>query len=327
MLRPTMSYLETTRDFYRRAAVTPDPGLCCTTSPTWTLPDLQVPPCMLEMSYGCGTTVHPRDLNGSPSVAYVGIGGGMELLQFAYFSRRPGAVTGIEPVAEMREAAIANLREAARTNAWFREDFVRIVPGDALSLPLADGAVDVTAQNCLFNIFRNDDLATALGEMHRILRRHGRFVLSDPIAPSELPAHLRDDERLRAMCLSGAITYERYVAMVVEAGFGTVEVRARRPYRVLDPARFGVARPILLESVEVAAIKDPLPADGPCVFTGRTAIYFGADAVFDDGTGHLMTRDAPLAVCDKTAANLERLGRRDLLVTPSTWFYDGGGCC
>ena len=69
------------------------------------------------------------------------------------------------------------------------------------------------------------------------------------------------------------MTYERYVAMLVEAGFGTIEVRARRPYRVLDPARYAIAEPILLHSVEVAAIKDPIPDDGPCVFTGRTCVF------------------------------------------------------
>ena len=40
-----------------------------------------------------------------------------------------------------------------------------------------------------------------------------------------------------------------------------------------------------------------------------------------------MTRDMPLAVCDKTAARLSGLARPDLIVTPPTWFYDGGGCC
>lgn len=322
-----MGYLETAKDLYRDAAVTPEPGLCCTTSPAWALPDLVVPARMLEMNYGCGTTVHPRDLVGAPTVVYVGAGGGLELLQFAYFSRRPGAVIGIEPVAEMRAAARANLAEAARTNPWFREEFVDLRDGDALALPLDDAVADVTAQNCLFNIFRHAELARALAEIHRVLRPHGRFVSSDPIAPCELPAHLEDDERLRAMCLSGAITYGRYVDTLVATGFGTIEVRARRPYRVLDPARFGVVRPLLLESIEVAAIKDPIPADGPCVFTGRTAIYFGPEPAFDDGAGHVMTRDAPLAVCDKTAAALERQGAADLLVTPSTWFYDGGGCC
>jgi SAM-dependent methyltransferase len=322
-----MSYLETTKDFYGEAAKAPRPGLCCTTTPKWVLPELIVPQCMDEMNYGCGTTVNPRDLAGSPTVLYVGVGGGLELLQFAYFSRRAAGVVGIDPVARMREACRNNLREAARVNAWFRDEFVDIRDGNALRLPLGDASVDVAAQNCLFNIFEPGDLAIALAEMHRVLRPGGRLVMSDPIAPAPLPAHLVADERLRAMCLSGAATYECYARMIVAAGFGTIEIRARRPYRVLDPKRYGMPETMVLESLELAAIKDPVPDDGPCVFTGRTAIYFGDDEMLDDGAGHVMVKDVPLGVCDKTAGKLERLGRRDLIVTLPTWFYDGGGCC
>jgi SAM-dependent methyltransferase len=321
-----MGYLETTEDFYRQAAETPDEGLCCTTSPVWALPGLEVPEAMLEMNYGCGTTVHPRDLPDAPTVLYVGVGGGLELLQFAYFSRRAGGVIGVDPVAEMREAARRNLAEAEARNPWLRAEYVDLREGNALELGLPDASADVAAQNCLFNIFEERDLERALAETYRVLRPHGRFVLSDPIAPHALPEHLRNDERLRAMCLSGAITYERYMEMLVRAGFGTIEVRARRPYRVLDPERYRVERPILLESVEVAAIKDPIPDDGPCIFTGRTAIWFGKDELFDDGAGHLLRRDLPLSVCDKTAERLRTLSPH-ILVTPSTFFYDGGGCC
>ena len=322
-----MGYLETARDFYRQAAETPDRGLCCTTAPAWSLPELQIPERMHEMNYGCGTTVHPRDLTGTPTVLYVGVGGGMELLQFAYFCRRPEAVIGVEPVAEMREAAGRNLREAALMNRWFREEFVTLRDGNALELNVENESVDVAAQNCLFNIFEEHDLRRALAETYRALRPHGRFVLSDPIAPGPVPEHLRKDERLRAMCLSGAITYERYMELLVQTGFGTIEVRARRPYRVLDPARYRVDEPMLLESIEVAAIKDPIPEDGPCIFTGRTAIYHGSEEAYDDAAGHLLQRDMPLSVCDKTAGKLEDLRRDDILVTPRTWFYDGGGCC
>lgn len=234
---------------------------------------------------------------------------------------------GVDPVERMRTACHENLHEAARVNRWYREEFVDLRDGDALALPLPDGAVDVAAQNCLFNIFEETDLKKALAEMHRVLRPHGRLVMSDPVAPSPLPSHLTKDERLRAMCLSGATTYDHYVAMLVAAQFGTIEIRARRPYRVLDPARYGTKVPMILESVEIAAIKENVPADGPCVFTGRTAIYFGADPSFDDRAGHVMERDMPLSVCDKTAARLSGLGRTDIMVTPSTWFYDGGGCC
>ena len=33
-----MSYLDTTHDVYKEAALTPDVGLCCTTNPIWELP-------------------------------------------------------------------------------------------------------------------------------------------------------------------------------------------------------------------------------------------------------------------------------------------------
>ena len=79
--------------------------------------------------------------------------------------------------------------------------------------------------------------------------------------------------------------------------------------------------------MEVSLYKVPIPADGPCIFTGRVAIYTGPDPSFDDGLGHVLPRDVPLAVCDKTAGALERLGRADITTTDSTWHYAGGGCC
>lgn len=322
-----MSYLQTTKDFYKEAAENPDRGLCCTTSPVWKLPGLQIPQKMLDMNYGCGTTVHHRDLTDSPTVLYVGVGGGLELLQFAYFSRKPGGVIGVDSVPEMLSASRENLLEAAGMNEWFEQSYVDLRSGDALDLGIEDESVDVAAQNCLFNIFKMDDLKRALAEMYRALKPHGRLTLSDPITPEPLPQKLQDDEKLRAMCVSGAQTYESYISALTDTGFGTVEIRARRPYRLLDPERYDVKQPILLESLEIAAIKDPMPADGPCVFTGRTAIYFGSDDSFDDGAGHMLQRDMPLAVCDKTAAKFETLGRKDIIVTPSTFFYDGGGCC
>lgn len=316
-----------TNDLYRAAATTPDVGLCCTTTPVWKLPGLQMPTRMLEMNYGCGSTVHPRDLDREPTVLYVGIGGGMELLQFAYFSRRPGAVIGVEILPEMIDACRANFAEAERMNPWFKADTVDLRHGNALALPIADASIDVASQNCVFNIFRTADVQQAIAEMYRVLKPHGRLVMSDPISDTAIPRHLRDDERLRAQCISGALPLSDYVRLLTDAGFGTIEIRARRPYRVLDTLRFGTVHPILIESVEVCAIKDPMPADGPCIFTGRTAILHGAEPFFDDGKGHYLQRDVPLAVCDKTADALAALGRDDLYITPSSWHYDGGGCC
>ena len=322
-----MSYLEITKNVYKEAAENPQTGLCCTTTPVWQLPGLSVPKKMLEMNYGCGSTVNPRDLVNNPKVLYVGVGGGMELLQFSYFSRQIDGVTGVDIIDEMLKACKENIVEAEKQNPWFRSEFVRLVKGDALHLPIEDNSIDIAAQNCLFNIFKHDDLKKALQEMYRVLKPGGRLILSDPTCEQEIPENLREDEHLRALCLSGSLPLKDYIKMITDVGFGTVEVRAKRPYRILDTVKYDTDELIFIESVEVCAIKDPMPADGPCVFTGKAAIYYGAEDYFDDDKGHLLFPNQPLAVCDKTAGALEALHRNDIFISQSTFFYDGGGCC
>lgn len=321
-----MSYLNATQDLYKEAALMPDVGLCCTTNPIWQFPGLSVPKIMQEMNYGCGSTVSAQDLIDDPKVLYVGVGGGMELLQFAYFSRQKGGVTGVDSVDEMLEASQNNFKIAEGENDWFKSEFVNLVKGDALNLPVEDESIDVAAQNCLFNIFKMDDLKKAVSEMHRVLKPHGRLVMSDPVCEQPMNKALRNDDRLRALCLSGSIPIKDYVKVLTDTGFGTIEIRARKSYRVLSPNHYPTDRLIHIESIEIAAIKDPMPADGPCVFTGKTAIYHGDEDCFDDGKGHVLLQNQPLAVCDKTAAALGKASN-EIHISESTWHYNGGGCC
>ena len=325
-IEPTMTYLDTAAQFYSEVAQTPEVGLCCVQSTPMQLPGLNIPLPMQEMNYGCGSTVHPAELVNQPTVLYVGVGGGLEALQFAYFTRRQGGVIAVDPVSEMRQAAARNLEIAKAENPWFETNFVDIRPGDAFNLPVEDNSVDVVAQNCLFNIFEPEDLARALGEAYRVLKPGGRLQMSDPIATRPIPEHLQQDERLRAMCLSGALTYEKYVQRIIKAGFGQVEIRARRPYRLLDRETYNLSENLLLESLDSVAFKVPIPEDGACIFTGKTAIYAGSEEYFDDGAGHILQKGVPGGVCDKTAAKLSAYAPQ-IMVTNSTWHYDGGGCC
>ncbi|MBO6531733.1 MAG: arsenosugar biosynthesis arsenite methyltransferase ArsM [Muricauda sp.] len=321
-----MSYLDATQDLYKEAALTPDVGLCCTTNPIWQFPGLSIPKIMQEMNYGCGSTVSAQDLVNEPKILYVGVGGGMELLQFAYFSRQKGGVTGVDSVDEMLEASRKNFKLAEAENDWFKSDYVNLVKGDALHLPVEDASMDVAAQNCLFNIFKIEDLKKAVSEMYRVLKPHGRLVMSDPICEQPMSEELRNDDRLRAQCLSGSIPLKDYIKVLTDAGFGTIEIRGKRSYRVLSPNHYPTDELIHIESIEIAAIKDPMPEDGPCVFTGKTAIYFGNEPYFDDQKGHVLQQNQPLAVCDKTAAALANASD-EIFISESTYHYNGGGCC
>jgi ubiquinone/menaquinone biosynthesis C-methylase UbiE len=319
-------YLRTVAEVYATAAQQPDADLCCTAAPLWRLPDLHVPRAMQEMNYGCGSTVDPRDLRGNDTVLYVGVGGGLEALQFAYFTRRPGSVVAVDPVTEMRRKAQANFEEAARMNAWFRPEFITVLDGNALDLPVPANRVTVLAQNCLFNVFQRDDLEQALAEVVRVLKPGGLFATSDPITPVALPRALTADTRLRARCLSGCQRFDDYLNALTTAGFGRVEVRARFPYRYLHPSEYPqLSAPVMLESIEVAALKLPPAPDGPAVFTGRTATYTGPGDRYDDGRGHQMRRGIPLGVSDVAAARLAR--DPAIVVTGPTYHCKGGGCC
>jgi len=320
-------YLRTTIDVYRAAAEEPDDSLCCVSTPPWRMPDLTIPQIMHDMNYGCGTTVHPRDVPTDGPVLYIGVGGGLELIQFAALTRRAGGVIGVDPVQEMLDVCETNFSEARGSNGWLTPPMVELRAGDALELPVESDTVGLVAQNCLFNTFKGAALEQALREAHRGLRPGAALSLSDPFSNTPIPAHLRDDARLRALCLSGALPLDDYLSRIVAAGFGTIEVRGRRPYRLMDRSRYALDEHILLESVEVVAYKTPVPADGPCIFTGRTAIWFGESSHFDDGKGHVLRRDVPMGVCDKTALALAALDNPHLILTPSTWHYDGGGCC
>ena len=321
-----MSYLTATNDLYREAAITPDIGLCCTTNPVWQFPGLSIPKIMQEMNYGCGSTVSAQDLINNPKVLYVGVGGGMELLQFAYFSRQPAGVIGVDVVDEMLNASRENFQIAEQENDWFKSEYISLLKGDALNLPIADQSIDVAAQNCLFNIFKAEDLKRAIDEMYRVLKPHGRLVMSDPVCEQPMNESLRNDDNLRALCLSGSITIKEYIKVLTDAGFGTIEIRARKSYRVLAPNHYPTDELIHIESIEIAAIKDPMPLDGPCIFTGKTAIYYGDAEYYDDGNGHVLLQNQPLAVCDKTAAALA-LSSKEIHISDSTWHYSGGGCC
>ena len=220
------TYLETTKDVYKKAAETPDVGLCCTTTPIWAFPELDIPMKMQQINYGCGSTVHPRDLVNNPKILYVGVGGGMELLQFSYFSRQKDRVIGVDVVDEMLMASTENFVEAEESNPWFKKEYVSLRKGDALNLPIEDESIDVAAQNCLFNIFKENDLKRALQEMYRVLKPHGRLVLSDPVYEQDMPENLRQDEKLRALCLSGSIPLWDYVKMITDIGFETIEIQS-----------------------------------------------------------------------------------------------------
>jgi hypothetical protein len=130
------------------------------------------------------------------------------------------------------------------------------------------------------------------------------------------------------MCLSGALTYQECLNKIVGAGFDKIEIKARRPFRILDKKRYALSEDILLESIDLVAYKNSGLAGRARIFAGETLIYFGKERLRDED-GYIIPRDIPHPVCQKTADYFRALNRCDVVVTNPTYHYNGpsGGCC
>jgi len=99
----------------------------------------------------------------------------------------------------------------------------RALRGDAATLPLRDGAVDVVLAECVLCL---TDLPRALSEAERVLVDGGRLALSDVVVADERPDI--PDELARAFCLRGARQRETLVERIGEAGFTVEHTRDHR---------------------------------------------------------------------------------------------------
>jgi arsenite methyltransferase len=112
------------------------------------------------------------------AVLDLGCGAGVDAIIAARLTGPSGAVTGIDLVPEMLAKAKENAILAGADNLLFRES-------SAEQVPFPDNSFDVVISNGAFNLVV--DKVTALGEVFRVLKPGGRFMLADQVLSGELP--------------------------------------------------------------------------------------------------------------------------------------------
>lgn len=157
----------------------------------------------------------------------VGSGSGTDALIAGELVGPDGEVKGLDMTRAMRQ----RLRENAdRMGA----DNVRVLDGNAESIPLPDASVDVVTTNGVLNLV--PDKPKAVTELHRVLRAGGRVQVAD-IVLAETPSEAcRREPELWAECIVGATKEEEYLELFREAGFRDVEVLSRLDYFARSPS-------------------------------------------------------------------------------------------
>jgi SAM-dependent methyltransferase len=162
---------------------------------------------------------------------------------------------------------------------------------------IADAGVDVIVSNCVLNLVRPEDKDAMFGEMHRVLKRGGRAVISDIVADEDIPEDLRNDSDLWSGCISGAYREDLFLKAFERAGFHGVEILKwdAEPWQTVQGIEF--------RSITVAAYKGK---QGPCFEKNQAVVYKGPFSAAIDDDGHRYPRGERVAVCEKTFELLRR---------------------
>jgi SAM-dependent methyltransferase len=141
-----------------------------------------LPPRAAESFAGVGNPLVIGELQAGEVVLDLGCGAGMDSILAARRVGPTGRVIGVDMTGPMVEKARANARAAGIVNAEFHQ-------GEADTLPVGDGSVDVVISNGAFNLC--PDKPRVLAEVFRVLHPGGRLqmadiLLDDAVTPEEV---------------------------------------------------------------------------------------------------------------------------------------------
>jgi len=135
--------------------------------------------------------------------------------------------------------------------------------GEIENLPVADDTVDVIISNCVINLSPNKPRVFA--ETFRVLKAGGRLAISDVVASTELPDHIREDLLLYSGCMAGASLISELETILLDSGFTDIRITPKDDSKefIKDwaPGR-GVEDYVLSASIE--AIKPGGSCCGSC---------------------------------------------------------------
>lgn len=312
------------RQRYSSASQSTEPSLCCPVNydPKY----LEVlPPELIERDYGCGDP--SKWVREGEAVLDLGSGGGKIAYIAAQIVGRYGRVIGIDMNDDMLALARKYQPEiAARLgfdNVVFYKGRIQDLAFDLESFDsylrenpvhgaadwlraqerashqrrqdplIPDASVDVIISNCVLNLVQPSDRAQLFAEMHRVLKRGGRAIISDIVCDEPVPMRLRNDPTLWSGCISGAFQEPDFLEAFAAAGFYGIELvdRPERPWATVEGIEF--------RGVTVRAFKGK---EGPSMDHHQAVIYTGPWKQVTDDEGNTLPRGFPMAVCDKNYA-------------------------
>ncbi|KAL0572131.1 hypothetical protein V5O48_009829 [Marasmius crinis-equi] len=165
-----------------------------------------------NLGLSCGNPLALANLREGETVCDLGSGAGFDVFQAAKKVGKSGQAIGVDFNKDM-------LQRANDIKAKIKADNVSFVESRITSIPLPDSIIDCMISNCVVNLVPEEEKQLVFNEMFRLLKPGGRVAVSDILAKTEMPSHIRDNMALYVGCIAGASQVADYDKYLRTAGF------------------------------------------------------------------------------------------------------------
>ena len=209
-----------------------------------------IPATAIESFAGVGYPFRINAIQPGDTVLDIGAGAGTDVLIASILTGDNGKVYGLDMTDAMHNKLHDNIRKMGVNN-------VEPLHGNAEEIPLDDTTVDVITSNGVLNLV--PDKKVAFAELYRVMKPGGRFQISD-IVIQQCEKDLEDarnNPRLWAECIVGALYEDYYLRWLEEAGFKDVKVVLHQDYfsRSDNSSTRDVASHFNAESITIGGVK------------------------------------------------------------------------
>lgn len=163
----------------------------------------------------CGGALNYAEARLDEVCVDLGSGRGTDVLRLAENVGKDGFVYGIDISDGMIQKAIVTANRLGITNVEF-------IQSPLEKIKLNDDVADLVISNCTIN--HASDKQTVWNEIFRILKKGGRFLISDIYASDSIPEEYKNDPVAIAECWAGSVTRDEYIEQLRTAGFSSINI-------------------------------------------------------------------------------------------------------
>jgi arsenite methyltransferase len=163
----------------------------------------------------CGGAINYSEVREGEVCVDLGSGRGTDAIRLAESVGSNGYVYGID----ISDGMIQKARNTASRLGVSNVDFIK---STLEKIGIADNSADLVISNCTIN--HSSDKQAVWNEVFRIMKKGGRFVVSDIYALTPVPEEYRNDPVAISECWAGSVTRNEYLQQLNSAGFSKVEI-------------------------------------------------------------------------------------------------------